>query len=455
PTEFGLGLGFNGPNEPKGYISDIWIFSATNAIVYFAASSAGALLCDPLTEIFVGRRGALFVAGQSLLGIGMGAKSSVVPVYESEISPARLRGQTLTSWQTGTALGIAISGAVTLIVPDSWRFQISSSFIPALALLLLVFVGSESPRWLIKKQRYAEGYSVLLRLRENSLLAARDLVFIRAQLEVETILFMRSTTDIIELGNEVPHLDQRLYRRQISLLGYGRRIVQLFTIPRVRRSTLASFIVMTAQQMSGVNVFAFLASTLFDDAGIAHKGSLWLFFGFGVANFLSSAIAYFYIDSKGRRWLLMLSLAAMFPLLLATGFSFKATRTITENALVATFLVLYTFAYSPGAGVVPFLYSSEIFPQVLRGQTTLLSLFAGLDVFALIMVWLFVPGTERQIATMEEMNYVFGVTTRRHMDYQVNEVAPWYYDHYIQRRKEKDLPPLYRYARLRETTNAA
>lgn len=55
-------------------------------------------------------------------------------------------GQVLTSWQTGTALGIAVSGAVSLIVPDSWRFQICSSFIPAFALLLLVFVGSESPR---------------------------------------------------------------------------------------------------------------------------------------------------------------------------------------------------------------------------------------------------------------------------------------------------------------------
>lgn len=85
------------------------------------------------------------------------------------------------SWQTGTALGTAISGAVSLIVAN-WRFQISSSFIPALALLLLVFVGSESPRWLIKKQRYCKAYSVLLRLRENPLLAARDLVFIWAQL---------------------------------------------------------------------------------------------------------------------------------------------------------------------------------------------------------------------------------------------------------------------------------
>lgn len=134
-----------------------------------------------------------------------------------------------------------------LIVPNSWRFQVSSSFIPAVALLLLVYVGSESPRWLIKKGRYAEAYNVLLRLKGIPVLAARDLIFIRAQLNVETLLFMRRGNDIIELGNEVPHLDQKAYQREISLLGYGRRIVQLFTIPRVRRSTLASFIVMSAQ----------------------------------------------------------------------------------------------------------------------------------------------------------------------------------------------------------------
>ena len=153
-------------------------------------------------------------------------------------------------------------------------------------LLVLVFVGSESPRWLAKKQRYAEAYTVILRLRENPLLAARDLVRIRAQLNVETILFTRRADEGIELGNEIPHLDQKAYRREISLVGYGRRIIQLFTIPRVRRSTFASFIVMSSQQLSGVNIFAFLAATLFDSAGFSPVKSLWLFFGFGVANFL-------------------------------------------------------------------------------------------------------------------------------------------------------------------------
>lgn len=113
-------------------------------------------------------------------------------------------------------------------------------------LLVLVYVGSESPRWLAKKQRYSEAYKVLLRLKESPILAARDLVHIRAQLNVETLLFTRNDSDVIELGNQIPHLDQMTYSREISLAGYGRRLIQLFTIPRVRRSTLAAFIVMSA-----------------------------------------------------------------------------------------------------------------------------------------------------------------------------------------------------------------
>ena len=66
-------------------------------------------------------------------------------------------------------------------------------------------------------------------------------------------------------------------------------------------------------------------------------------------SFRSSLVAYRYIDRKGRRWLLMLSLAAMFPFLLATAFSFHAPdppndgpQTGLQTGLVATFLVLYT-----------------------------------------------------------------------------------------------------------------
>lgn len=146
---------------------------------------------------------------------------------------------------------------------------------------------------MIKQQRYDKAYIVLTRLRGNPLLAARDLVFIFAQLQVETTLFMRTNQDVIEIENRIPYLNPEVYRQQTGLFGYARRISQLFTIPRARRATLASFLVMTAQQMSGVNVFAFLASTIFESrdetrgpGSSPDNASLWLFFVFGIANFL-------------------------------------------------------------------------------------------------------------------------------------------------------------------------
>lgn len=53
---------------------------------------------------------------------------------------------------------------------------------------------------------------------------------------------------------------------------------------------------------------------------------------------------------------------------------------------------------------------------------------------------------------MEEMNYVFGVSTRRHVKYQVKEVAPWCVDHYL-RHKDIELPALYNSARVSDGTN--
>ena len=59
------------------------------------------------------------------------------------------------------------------------------------------------------------------------------------------------------------------------------------------------------------------------------------------------------------------------------------------------------------------------------------------------------PGTERQVSsiTMEEMNYVFGVSTKTHVHYQLHEVAPWWVDRYLLRRKADYPPRLYKYAK--------
>jgi len=195
------------------------------------------------------------------------------------------------------------------------------------------------------------------------------------------------------------------------------------------------------RQLSGINILAFLASIFFtaaqlragekdgDQASI--KQNLGLGIGFGAANAIFSAIAYFLIEPLpegpsledvnqldetlvegnnktsepteakrkkekarrerqerlykfrrllyGRRRLLLQSLAGGTVMLFILTFLLRLPST-NPNKLgaVTAFIFLFTLCYSPGAGAVPFLYSAEIWPNEGRGMFLLLRVFAQL-----------------------------------------------------------------------------
>ena len=114
----------------------------------------------------------------------------------------------------------------------------------------------------MKRNRYKKAFDSLNALRFHPVQAARDLYYIHCQLEIEASIVGKSN--------------------------YVSRFTQLFTIPRVRRATLASFTVMIAQQMCGINIIAFYSSTVFVNAGASTKNALIASFGFGKAPLPSS-----------------------------------------------------------------------------------------------------------------------------------------------------------------------
>jgi hypothetical protein len=69
------------------------------------------------------------------------------------------------------------------------------------------------------------------------------------------------------------------------------------------------------------------------------------------------------------------------------------------------------------------------------GQSRLLAIFAGLNVFSMLLIFLLVPETagatlgeeagSLNYISLEELNYIFGVSTRTHIEYQVHRVLPW------------------------------
>lgn len=350
-----------------------------------------------------------------------------------------------------TAFGIFLGFCANLAVYDAgsiaWRLQFGSAFIPAVPLVIGVYFCPESPRWYIKKGRYSDAFKSLCRLRNTPLQAARDLYYIYAQLLEEA--------EIIGHNN------------------YVTRFIELFTIPRVRRATLASFVVMLAQQMCGINIIAFYSSTIFVQAGAGNLQALLASFGFGLVNFVFAWPAIWTIDTWGRRALLLFTFPQMAWTLLAAGLCFIIPESSRAHlGLVAFFIFLFAAFYSPGEGPVPFTYSAEVFPlshrevgmswavatclfwaavlsitfpRLLRAfhPVGAFCFYAALNVTALVLIFLFVPETKQR--TLEELDYVFAVPTRTHVNYQLTKALPWWFNRYILRRKGASLQPLYQF----------
>ncbi|WQF86438.1 Putative major facilitator, sugar transporter, major facilitator superfamily [Colletotrichum destructivum] len=456
-----------------------WIIGFVNSMPYITICLFAGWISDPLNEL-LGRRGVIFVAAifsliapfgmavsqtwgqlaasRMLLGIGMGLKEVTVPVFSAENSPTLIRGGLVMSWQVWTAFGIFLGTCANLAVGKTgeiaWRLQFGSAFIPAVPLVLGTYFCPESPRWYLKKGRHTKAWGSLLRLRNTPLQAARDLYYIHSLLEYEETL-------VREAGLRVTS-------------NMFTRFVELFTIPRIRRATWASGIVMVAQQMCGINIISFYSSTIFKESGISDYTALWASFGFGLINFTFAWPAVWTIDTFGRRTLLLFTFPNMFWTLLAAGLCYLIDKD-NENstariAAVATFVYLFAAFYSPGEGPVPFMYSAEVFPLshreigmswavatnnfwgsvlsltfprmlIAMTATGAFSFYAGLNLVALALIFLFVPETKQK--SLEELDYVFGVPDRTHAAYQLKTVLPWWTKRWILQRKGAACPPLY------------
>ncbi|KAK5231032.1 hypothetical protein LTR72_000212 [Exophiala xenobiotica] len=436
PTDFGIATGSS---------RDSWLIGLINAAPYISSAFLGCWLSDPINTL-LGRRGATFVAAifciltpiggalsrswhqllvtRLLMGFGMGLKASTVPMYAAENSPAAIRGALVMGWQMWTAFGIFLGFAANLVV-----YRV------------------ESPRWLMKKNRYRKAFESLCRLRSHRIQAARDLYYVHAQLVVEYELAAGST--------------------------YFSRLRELISVPRIRRGTIASLVVFMGQQFCGMNVIAFFSSTIFVRAGASETTALLTSLGYGAVDFAFAIPAIFLIDKFGRRTLLLSTFPHMAWTLLAAGFCFYIPESSKAHVgLIAFFVYMFTALYSIGQGPVAFVYSAEAFPLSHRDignswavsatfamssglsitfprmlstftATGAFGFYAGMNLLVFILIFLFVPDTSRY--TLEELDYIFAVPTHRFISYQLKKVLPWAARRYLFFKRGERLEPLYHF----------
>ena len=109
------------------------------------------------------------ICGRIIAGVGVGLLSTIVPVYQSEISPSHNRGKLACIEFTGNIIGYCSSVWVdyfcSFINGDlSWRIPLAMQIVMGSLLMVGALALSESPRWLLDNDHDEQGLIVIANL---------------------------------------------------------------------------------------------------------------------------------------------------------------------------------------------------------------------------------------------------------------------------------------------------
>lgn len=117
--------------------------------------------------VFAPQLGILLFA-RFVLGLAVGASSTVVPVYLAEVAPPERRGSLVSRNELMLVIGQFLAFLLNAIIGNIWgsndhvwRYMLAVAVIPALMLLFGMLRMPESPRWLISQGRVDEARAVL------------------------------------------------------------------------------------------------------------------------------------------------------------------------------------------------------------------------------------------------------------------------------------------------------
>ncbi len=352
-------------------------FDLTPAMKGWAASSAlagcvfGVILAGPISDRF-GRRSMLIVAAvlffvsaigtavpralatfvvfRFLGGIGVGAASMTSPMYIAEISPARIRGRMVSVNQfaivTGMLVVYFVNYFITLygesIDPEwnvlyGWRWMFGSEALPAVALLVLLLLVPESPRWLAK-----QGFSDKARR-------------------------------ILERVDGTDHAEREMREIQHVLAQEPGTLGQILA-PGLRRALVIGVVLAVLQQVTGINVFLYYAPEIFKTvAGAGVDAAMMQTVVVGAVNLGFTVLAVWLVDRLGRKPLMIVGAAGMGVSLAAIG---VAAMLGQLAAWVLVFILGYIACFALSVGPVTWVILSEIFPTKIRGRAMAIATFS-------------------------------------------------------------------------------
>ena len=288
-----------------------------------------------------------YILARIVGGVGIGITSTLCPLYNAEISPAKYRGRLVALNQLAVVTGIFVVyfinsyiaglGDQAWNVSTGWRWMFGVGVLPGILFLALLFFVPESPRWLIKQGRASEALPVLIKIHGEEL----------AKQEVLDI--------------------KESYRQDAGPL---RDLLR----PGLRLALFVGIGLAVLQQITGINAVMYYAPEIFKATGAGTNASLVQTILVGFINFAFTILSIWLIDKVGRKALLLVGSTVMTISLAAIGTAFYTGH--TSGSLVLFFVLTYVAAFAVSLGPVVWVMLSEIFPNRYRGRATAIASMA-------------------------------------------------------------------------------
>ncbi|CEL01464.1 Putative Monosaccharide transporter [Aspergillus calidoustus] len=224
--------------------------------------------------------------GRWVAGLGVGALSSVVPMYQSEASPRQVRGAMISAFQLFVAFGIFISyiinfGTESINSTASWRITMGVGFAWPLILGLGALFLPESPRFAYRHGRIDEARKVMCKLYgvgPNHRVIVQEMKDIKNKLDEERAA-----------GTAPWHV--------------------IFTGPRMFHRVLLGVALQSLQQLTGANFIFYYGNSIFTSTGLNNSYVTQIILG--AVNFGMTLPGLYIVEHYGRRKSLMAGAAWM------------------------------------------------------------------------------------------------------------------------------------------------
>jgi SP family arabinose:H+ symporter-like MFS transporter len=335
-------------------------------------AAAGAIMAGPLTDRF-GRKALLvFDAGlyavgsilsavspdlavlliaRTMIGRAIGADSAIATAYIAEFAPSDRRGSLTMLQQWMITVGILLAYVVALIVlriaPGSagtvgWRVILGVGAIPALIGLVMRAEMPESPRWLMRHEKY------------DAMLAALKDFGIEATIE-----------DVKYTAERVKEAAAKAERRAKSAW-----------TPGVKRALVVVCLFFVFQQITGINVPLYYGPHLLGPLlQSSNKSLVWTTIAgvevtglMTIVNVVATYFGFRYIDKIGRRKLSMGGYAGMIVFALVAAVGLGSLHGTGRTVLVTFGLCGFIASFAVGVGGTGWTLQGETFPTEIRGQ---------------------------------------------------------------------------------------